>query len=163
MTICPKVCFWIPGLRCPTVSARLPFLTLVIKAQSLPDSVILPPTTCGSREVLLKTWVSAVLPLHELKNIYDVCWIWKTFEFFFQESFLLITLLEQLPVRLSLSILKIASVIFKSIQSCVVSPRSTLWCCSVSLQQCTLVGCSCTVRSWAAVLHSAQLTWASYK
>lgn len=41
----------IPGLRCPTVSARLPFLTLVIKAQSLPDSVILPPTTCRSTEV----------------------------------------------------------------------------------------------------------------
>lgn len=42
--------FSIPGLRCPTVSARLPFLTLVMKAQSLPDSVILPPTTWGSRE-----------------------------------------------------------------------------------------------------------------
>lgn len=32
------------------MSARLPFLTLVMKAQSLPDSVILPPTTCRSRE-----------------------------------------------------------------------------------------------------------------
>lgn len=34
-----------PGLRCPTVSARLPLFTLVMKAQSRPDSVIFPPTT----------------------------------------------------------------------------------------------------------------------
>lgn len=35
----------LPGLRCPTVSARLPLFTLVMKAQSRPDSVIFPPTT----------------------------------------------------------------------------------------------------------------------
>lgn len=35
----------LPALRCPTTSARLPFLTLVMKAPNLPDSVILPPTT----------------------------------------------------------------------------------------------------------------------
>lgn len=34
-----------PARRCPTTSARLPFLTLVMKAPSLPVSVILPPTT----------------------------------------------------------------------------------------------------------------------
>lgn len=34
-----------PARRCPTTSARLPFLTLVIKAPSLPVSVIFPPTT----------------------------------------------------------------------------------------------------------------------
>lgn len=50
---CGRV-FTVPGLRCPTVSARLPFLTLVMKAQSLPDSVILPPTTWRSREVQQK-------------------------------------------------------------------------------------------------------------
>lgn len=36
----------LPALRCPTTSARLPFFTLVMKAPNLPDSVILPPTTC---------------------------------------------------------------------------------------------------------------------
>lgn len=35
-----------PALRCPTTSARLPFFTLVMKAPSLPASVIFPPTTC---------------------------------------------------------------------------------------------------------------------
>lgn len=40
----------LPGLRCPTVSAKLPFFTLVINAQSRPDSVILPPTTCLKEE-----------------------------------------------------------------------------------------------------------------
>lgn len=49
-------CVWVPGLRCPTVSARLPFRTFVIKAQSLPDSVILPPTTWRESEV---TWLAA--------------------------------------------------------------------------------------------------------
>lgn len=39
-----------PALRCPTTSARLPFLTLVMKAPNLPDSVILPPTTCSDRQ-----------------------------------------------------------------------------------------------------------------
>lgn len=42
------------------MSARLPFLTLVIKAQSLPDSVILPPTTCGSRGMI------ALAPQHKV-------------------------------------------------------------------------------------------------
>ncbi len=51
LKVCVCTCVFIPGLRCPTVSARLPFRTLVMKAQSLPDSVILPPTTCRSREV----------------------------------------------------------------------------------------------------------------
>ncbi len=35
----------LPGLRCPTVSARLPLFTLVMNAQRRPDSVIFPPTT----------------------------------------------------------------------------------------------------------------------
>lgn len=35
-----------PARRCPTTSARLPFFTLVMKAPSLPVSVIFPPTTC---------------------------------------------------------------------------------------------------------------------
>lgn len=41
--VCGLLC--LPALRCPTTSARLPFLTLVMKAPNLPDSVILPPTT----------------------------------------------------------------------------------------------------------------------
>lgn len=40
-----------PGLRCPTVSARLPLFTLVMKAQRRPDSVIFPPTTCRRASV----------------------------------------------------------------------------------------------------------------
>lgn len=36
---------FVPARRCPTTSARLPFLTLVMKAPSLPASVIFPPTT----------------------------------------------------------------------------------------------------------------------
>ena len=46
---------FLPGLRCPTVSARLPFLTLVMKAQSLPDSVIFPPTTCREEAARMST------------------------------------------------------------------------------------------------------------
>lgn len=38
-----------PARRCPTTSARLPFLTLVMKAPSLPISVIFPPTTCKQK------------------------------------------------------------------------------------------------------------------
>lgn len=34
-----------PARKWPTTSARLPFLTLVMKAPSLPVSVIFPPTT----------------------------------------------------------------------------------------------------------------------
>lgn len=55
----------VPGRRCPTVSARLPFFTLVMKAQSLPDSVIFPPTTCqkGS-EVLVNVKAASDQPPH---------------------------------------------------------------------------------------------------
>lgn len=48
-----------PARRCPTTSARLPFLTLVIKAPSLPVSVIFPPTTWKKtrRTECLLQWV----------------------------------------------------------------------------------------------------------
>lgn len=56
-----------PARRCPTTSARLPFLTLVMKAPSLPVSVIFPPTTCTQRRrghkqcVTFSGWVFFVL------------------------------------------------------------------------------------------------------
>lgn len=51
-----------PARKCPTMSARLPFLTLVMKAPRRPVSVIFPPTTWG-RQRDAEDQSHALLPL----------------------------------------------------------------------------------------------------
>jgi len=45
---------YLPGLKWPTVSAMLPFLTFSTRAPSLPDSNILPPPTLRPRIAALE-------------------------------------------------------------------------------------------------------------
>lgn len=62
-----------PALRWPTTSARLPFLTLVMKAPSLPVSVIFPPTTCTDTNQLkmgkvYRELINATTCIADMKN-----------------------------------------------------------------------------------------------
>lgn len=66
-----------PARRCPTTSARLPFLTLVIKAPSRPVSVIFPPTTC--KQWKHREWMGTELHVGRLGGNFSQISTWALF------------------------------------------------------------------------------------